>query len=119
MIILQSHHVLQLLYVLMHLAWGLIAEMRCIIHYGVPSDKEAYVQQIGREGLDSYAMLHSKKLLENCEPNVLEYVRNKSQCRCDMLFHEFENCDHSAENQGCKCCDICISVMQCALHHCH
>ena len=61
-------------------------------------------------------MLHSKKLLENSEPKVLEYVRNKSQCRRDMLFHEFENCDHSEENQGCKCCDICIK--QCEWSQC-
>ncbi|XP_003389188.1 PREDICTED: uncharacterized protein LOC100639792 [Amphimedon queenslandica] len=40
-------------------------DVRLVIHYGVPSDVETYVQQIGRSGRDgkeSYAvLLHSKK----------------------------------------------------------
>ncbi|XP_011408286.1 PREDICTED: uncharacterized protein LOC105315366 [Amphimedon queenslandica] len=68
--------------------------VRCIIHYRVPNDMETYVPQIGRGGreeIDSYVvMLHVKRLLEICEGNMLDYVKNKSQCRCDMLFREFE-----------------------------
>lgn len=90
-------------------------EVGCIIHYRVPTDNETYVQQIGRggrEGSDCYAvMLQSNKLKENCEPNMLEYGKNKSQCRRNILFQEFENWDHLPDTHGCDCCDIMYQKM--------
>uniref|UniRef100_A0A1X7UDJ2 DNA 3'-5' helicase n=1 Tax=Amphimedon queenslandica TaxID=400682 RepID=A0A1X7UDJ2_AMPQE len=87
------------------------------IYYGVPNDMETYVPQIGRgrrEGIDSYVvMLHSKRLLDNCEGKMLDYVKNKSQCRRDMLLSEFENYVHFDEKKGCRCCDICTKKCQC------
>ena len=74
-------------------------DVRLVIHYGVPSDAETYVQQIGRSGRDgreSYAViLHSKKKMENCNEHVTSYVENKRLCRRDHLFRDFENTTHA------------------------
>lgn len=90
---------------------------RLVIHYGVPADCETYVQQVGtsgREGIDSYAVIiHSKKLLENCDDHMKSYIQNRVSCRRDHLFRDFENTTHSTFNKGCKCCDICVKVCKC------
>ena len=92
-------------------------DVRLVIHYGVPSDAETYVQQIGRSGRDgreSYAViLHSKKKMENCNEHMTNYVENKRLCRRDHLFKDFENTTHASINKGCRCCDVCIKECSC------
>ena len=93
-------------------------DVELVIHYGVPSDPETYVQQIGRsgrEGINSYAVaLHSKKLLENCNNHMISYVQNVT-CRHNHLFRDFENSTPSI-NAGCSCCDLCMK--KCTCNHC-
>uniref|UniRef100_A0A1X7TUQ3 DNA 3'-5' helicase n=1 Tax=Amphimedon queenslandica TaxID=400682 RepID=A0A1X7TUQ3_AMPQE len=68
--------------------------VQLVIHYSVPSDPETYNQQIGRAGRiedNSYAiMLHAKHLMQNCEPSMVGYIKNKSSCRHPVLFRDFE-----------------------------
>ena len=75
-------------------------DVRLIIHLGVPSDIETYVQQVGRagrDGVDSYAvLLYSPRLLSDCSDSIKKYAQNTATCRWDMLFNDFENFYHSA-----------------------
>jgi ATP-dependent DNA helicase RecQ len=83
----------------------------------VPCDAESYVQQIGRAGrvaFDSYAvMLYSKQLLQNCEPSMVNYTKNNTVCRRQLLFQDFENTSFSTISQSCKCCDVCTKQCKC------
>ena len=69
-------------------------DVTSIIHYGVPGDVETYVQQVGRagrEGQQSYAiLLHSKKLMDNCESSIINYVNNTQLCRRDCLLKDLK-----------------------------
>ena len=54
------------------------SEVRLIIHLGVPSDVETYVQEVGRagkDGNDSFTvLLHSPKLLPKCATAILHIL---------------------------------------------
>lgn len=93
-------------------------DVRLVIHYGAPCDVEAYVQQIGRSGREwptSYAvLLHSKKLLGNCDDHMTEYVGNDQTCRQNHLYEDFENTIHSSVNTDCNCCDVCAKKCSCS-----
>ena len=88
-------------------------DVKMVIHYGVPGDVETYVQQVGRAGRDRPILLHSKRLMDNCESSIVSYVKNTRLCRRECLFASFENCKHSDINKGCNCCDICCTKCDC------
>ena len=94
------------------------SDVRMILHVGVPSDVETYVQEVGRAGRDqriSYAvLLYSPRLLYKCSEYMINYVRNTTICRRDELYKNFDNYTHDVNaNKGCNCCDICIKKCQC------
>ncbi len=92
-------------------------DVRLIVHLGPPSDPEMYVQEIGRGGRDgslSYAVLLStSKQLQNCSQTMIEYFNNKTQCRRELMFRQFDKFCRSPINVGCNCCDICMKNCTC------
>ena len=63
-------------------------KVRLIFHYGVPSDVEIYIQEVGRarrDGQECYAVaLYSKKLSE-CSNTMVAYAQC-TNCRRDTVF---------------------------------
>ena len=86
-------------------------DIRQIIHWGIPTTMEEYVQETGRSGRDgnsSVAVLYRGKGGRHATTKVKNYVANTTQCRRRMMFQDFIL--YSAESitvTGCSCCDIC------------
>ena len=87
-------------------------DVRQIIHWGVPSDAEMYVQESGRAGRDGE--LSCALILKNprdldkryTSEHMINYCINKSlSCRRQILYKDFPECKFSPK--GCLCCDIC------------
>ncbi len=56
-------------------------DIRCIVHWGVPSDVEQYVQETGRagrDGLQAHAVLHQGKIGRHAREGMKKYVDNNS-----------------------------------------
>ena len=102
-----------------------IQDVRQVIHYGVPSDLETYVQEVGRGGRDGKpckATLYYRPFhLAHCDEQMRTFVKNtESKCRREVLMNYFkekpnkpdlahECCDACRET--CKCC-TCVSSLQ-------
>ncbi len=91
--------------------------VREIIHYGVPSDTETYIQETGRAGRDgkpSLAILVSlKSVTRHAEKSMRDYQANYDICRRDYLFNDVDNYVHENSVVGCMCCDICFQACEC------
>jgi ATP-dependent DNA helicase RecQ len=90
-----------------------------IIHWGVPQDAEAYVQESGRAGRDgkqSLAIILKKPQdldKRYTTEQMKEYCNSQSsQCRRAILYREFPGCD-SPLSRGCTCCDVCSTSCEC------
>ena len=100
-------------------------DVRHIIHLGPTEDIENYVQQIGRAGRDgkpSFAtLLFQKKYAKRVEGSMLNYCYNKTSCRRDILYHDFDDYSRKEIHTLCQCCDICVSICECSkcttIHH--
>ncbi len=94
-------------------------DIRRIIHWGMPSTLEEYVQETGRSGRDgelSVGVLYQGKGGRNASNKVKDYVSNTTVCRCRLLFQDFLMYSESDINvSGCKCCDVCEKSCSCAL----
>ena len=94
-------------------------DVRQIVHYGPPGDIESYVQETGRAGCDgsqSLAILIQKSIKGNKTPdeNMSAYLANRTSCRRDILFGNFDNYVRSYEGPLCLCCDLCRTQCKCS-----
>ena len=95
-----------------------IPDIRQIIHVGLPSEIEMYVQESGRggrDGLPCKAVLirsgskHSSRVMK-------EYAQKTQECRRTLLFATFLQGEVSHSQGNCQCCDIC--AFNCRCNHC-
>ena len=108
------------------------SDVRQVVHLGLSSDIESYVQETGRagrDGLHAMALLLRKPRTERySDKNMQEYVSNVTKCRRDMLFEKFDgysqshHVDHDDDDRApfCRCCDVCwakCSCGDCATNH--
>lgn len=97
-------------------------DVRRIIHLGPTEDIESYVQQVGRAGRDgnsSHAsLLFRKKYTKRVEQSMLEYCYNKTSCRRDLLYHDFDGYNRKEIKTLCQCCDVCAAVCECSACTC-
>ena len=101
-------------------AFGLgidIPDVRQVIHWGLTSTVEEYVQEsgrAGRDGLSAQAIIYQGKGGKHSEKKIKDYVSNNSICRCRFLFCDFLSfCESDIKVSGCKCCDICKAKCTC------
>ena len=95
-------------------------DVRQIIHWGVSSDVEMYMQGAGRDGKPACAVLFYKKSdldTRTTTQNMIEYCKNTSVCRRSVLLKHFDTSSSLAT--GCSCCDICSSYPSCTECFCY
>lgn len=92
-------------------------DIRRIMHWGLPSDREEYVQEsgrAGRDGGDAEAILFEGKVGQHASEAMKTYVKNTTVCRRKLLFNRFISySDSDVHIIQCKCCDICASSCEC------
>ena len=85
------------------------------IHFGACEDVETYVQAVGRAGRDgntSTALLLTRKGgRQHVSTSMKLYCDNKSECRREVLYKDFDNVRHNL--RLCMCCDICAAKCEC------
>ena len=67
-------------------------DIRRIIHWGIPSTLEEYIQETGRcgrGGNSAAAILYRGKGRKNASSKVKNYISNTTVCRRRLLFQEF------------------------------
>lgn len=92
-------------------------DVRKIIHYGAPSDMLSYIQETGRGGRDGKltvaVLLSVSRFNHLCSPEMLNYQKNTSKCRRDVLFQNTDNYHHLDMGTKCLCCDVCAVSCNC------
>ena len=101
-------------------AFGLgvdIADIWRIMHWGLPSSIEEYVQEsgrAGRDGNDAQAILFEGKGGKYACQRMKLYASNTTTCRRRLLFEDFlKYHEKDILVQGCKCCDLCAKSCSC------
>ena len=101
-------------------AFGLgidISDIRRVIHWGLPSSIEEYVQEAGRAGRDghiSHAILYEGHVGKSLDKRIKDYQENTTICRRRFLFKEFlKFCEKDINVYGCSCCDVCARECSC------
>ena len=101
-----------------------LPNIRRVLHYGIPSDTEEYVQEVGRGERDNQRfkamMLYKSFDLAVCEEEMKNYVRNPAnRCRRDYscIFQGKKKADRLTI--GHDCCDICTETCACGDEEMH
>lgn len=92
-----------------------------IIHWGPSSTIEDYVQEVGRAGRTASMQAHAtlyyhKSDQQYTSAKMMEYCKNRSECRRELLFRDFDEYNRSDVPNGCLCCDVCAN--KCTCHSC-
>ena len=85
-------------------------DFRRVIHWGLPSNVEEYVQEIGgagRDGLGMQAILYRGKIGKNATKRMHDYSSNETLCQRKLIFEGFLQYYENKEFFGCKYCDMC------------
>ena len=96
-----------------------IHDIRNIIHFGACEDVEMYVQAVGRAGRDgnnSTALLLTRKgARQHIGTSMKLYCDNKSKCRREELFKDFDEQTDKTKCtlRLCMCCDVCATKCEC------
>eukprot|EP00111_Clytia_hemisphaerica_P014279 TCONS_00042057-protein len=97
-----------------------IRNVRHVIHVGLPSDVEAYIQELGRAGRDgdqSSAFLFYRPcdIAHNADEELVRIIKNKEEkCRRVALLKCFNEVpDNDFDNEKHKCCDECEKMCKC------
>ncbi len=94
--------------------------IRRIIHWGLPTTVEEYVQETGHSGRDgesAVALLYKGVGGRKATAKIKACVDNETKCRRRLLFQDFLLFSESSLTiSQCNCCDVCQSVCMC--DHC-
>lgn len=96
-----------------------VPNIRQVIHWGVPSDVEAYIQETGRAGRDEIfatAILYGSVSISGMltSDNMKNYCDLKlGECRRRYLLQYFDSKEENFGNTKCKCCDLCCLMCSC------
>ena len=95
--------------------------VRQIVHYGAPEDKDTYIQETGRAGRDgkpASALLLTRKRRVHIGEDMADYLKLEyGGCRRDNLFKDYDDYRNNATTP-CSCCDLCkpsCTCKQCSL----
>ena len=87
-----------------------------VIHWGVPSTTDEYIQETGRSGRNgkpSVVILYIKGNTKHVTPYMKRYIENNSTCRRNLLFKNYLMYSETPDLIGCQCCDICSKSCVC------
>ena len=92
-------------------------DVRYVLHWGPPSNIEAYLQETwraGRDGLHSDAILYfgpGQLRKDIVSQAMINYCKNTDECRRKLLLSDFDGFENV--ELGSSCCDICVSHDMC------
>ena len=113
---------MQLRIVISTIAFGMGVDcvgVRQIVHWGVASDVESYVQESGRAGRDGRVACATTFFKASdldhrrVSKDMIDFCRNKDHCRRSLLFSHFDNVLPKDKPSGCACCDVCALLCHC------
>ena len=98
-----------------------VPNIRTIIHYGIPSDIDDYMQESGRGGRDGHKCNAVILLYPGCflgnnfiSPEMKTYAKNKDKCRRKLLLKAFPGQQLEKPSLHHSYCDICQQQCSCA-----
>lgn len=101
--------------------------IRRVIHWGMSSDIESYLQETGRGGRDNQpakALLYYTKCelkAKHVDHDMKQYCSNIETCRRQVLLQNFDCNDMvlcDSDKCICQCCDICYLKCMCRNKDC-